>query len=65
MTVGVMPGTASMAVAVPVASAAKREGRSALGNPAFNAAGATFAGNVVVSRFVRMLTYIEAADVSS
>ena len=36
-----------------------------LGLCAFNAAGATFAGNVVVSRFVRMLTYIEAADVFS
>lgn len=65
MTVGVMPGTASMAVAVPAAIAAKRAGRSALGNPAFNAAGATFAGNVVVNRFVRMLIYIEAVDVLS
>jgi hypothetical protein len=54
-----------MAVAVPAEIAAKRAGRSALGNPALNAAGATFAGNVVVNRFVRMLTYIEAADVFS
>jgi hypothetical protein len=65
ITVGVMPGTVSMAVTVPAVIAAKRAGRSALGNPAFTAAGATFAGSVVVNRFVRILTYMEAADVFS